>query len=1241
MVNIDLINLGTGANTGDGDSLRVGAAKINQNFSNVLEFLESLEEDTNEDRLPNVFHVSIDGIAGNVGTSVADSVPSVKEAVELANAYVAANPSQSALVVIHPGQYTEQNPITVKRNISIYGKGLRVVDLVPQNPFESFFLVDSGFKAWGLSIIGMQADSTRQAWCFEFDANADNTGIGASGTGAYILKSPYIQNCSSYTAEDDAGQAGSTSTGSSGGGLKVDGNACAPNSPIRSMVVDSFTQVNLGGPGCLVTNDGYAQLVSFFGTFCTYHCKADKGGQINFTGGTTDFGNYGLVADGYSSEPMYTALATRAHYGASRVQKNFTLNTTTDVFTCNAHGLVLNDQVTFKALGGSLPAPLTQGTIYYARTITTNTFQVSTTSGGAALNITGSLVGNEDFEFTRQGELYIDTDNYTANRIGNDSRPGQGGLLFARLAFPRTGSLAADANTPGTVNSVYEDNGVFYADAVLDTAPAVVGKHEYVKNSGTVVVTRVGAFVDAQGNTIPTTPVAGLNTYTFIVTSVDYNHLTGLTRFGAFNYIPNANDSFYFVNTEYICQQSAMVITSAAPINQFGQVIPENDNTKVGYRVFVYNALNGGLRYPLADNQKLDFRRRSQISAPAHVFEYVGSGTNYDALPENGGVPIQANGYQELNNGRVFISWTNEKGDFGVSNRFLVDGTTGAVTIDASSLSLSGLSAIGPFSRNGGLSTVGVQALEISDNINMISSLGIPDINTIPTQTAVVGYIDSIFTGGSEVDALNINGVFFTAATDESQYPSTRPQLVPFQYGDMIWDASKRAWLGWSGTSFSNELSVTVLKDGSTYYTFNQATEPLFRNQGEPSQSALQNGDRWNNPGKFNAIYDNGVWISEVESSVANGLRLYTTPAFSNITNGVGLLSTDNGAYVVKLTGNDFKRSTDYGANWTTYTTPGNCSRFNIGLDGTWFYYGQSWAAWFLIDTPGLYYSKNQGATWTSMSSPSLYLSFITSLANGRFIHYEGAGGRINYSDDNGASWTVLYTTSEQIRAGAILANGTLIKYNGDASGLNPVIAYSTDGGSSWTVSATGIDLTDYSRSDAFVVHGNTIYYRKTNNILYKSDNYGVTEAAVAPASTTVYKIDNTNQLLYYSGGIVFKSPGSGYYVDYSADIFNFNAKVNDLVFTYKLQVGGAAHNATNFYTVVVTYTNFQTQLSTDYTLSLNDPYPTTTLATVVVPIADFSEFGASIKLKSIANVGNPGGINLTISLNGSIVYAS
>jgi energy-converting hydrogenase Eha subunit G len=55
---------------------------------------------------------------------------------------------------------------------------------------------------------------------------------------------------------------------------------------------------------------------------------------------------------------------------------------TTDIFTATAHNFVNTDQVVFSSITGG--AGITAGVAYYVISATTNTFQVSTTSGGAA-----------------------------------------------------------------------------------------------------------------------------------------------------------------------------------------------------------------------------------------------------------------------------------------------------------------------------------------------------------------------------------------------------------------------------------------------------------------------------------------------------------------------------------------------------------------------------------------------------------------------------------------------------------------------------------------------------------------------------------------------------------------------------------------------------------------------------------------------------------------------------------------
>ena len=57
----------------------------------------------------------------------------------------------------------------------------------------------------------------------------------------------------------------------------------------------------------------------------------------------------------------------------------------TDVITCEAHGFSSGQTVVFS---GTMPGGLTEGTTYYVRDVTTDTFKVAATSGGEAIDIT-------------------------------------------------------------------------------------------------------------------------------------------------------------------------------------------------------------------------------------------------------------------------------------------------------------------------------------------------------------------------------------------------------------------------------------------------------------------------------------------------------------------------------------------------------------------------------------------------------------------------------------------------------------------------------------------------------------------------------------------------------------------------------------------------------------------------------------------------------------------------------------
>lgn len=72
-------------------------------------------------------------------------------------------------------------------------------------------------------------------------------------------------------------------------------------------------------------------------------------------------------------------------------EKEFSVDLTAETVLVPAHGYAANQKITFT--GDTVPGGLTEGTVYFAVTVATDTFQVSLTSGGAAINLTSYNAG--------------------------------------------------------------------------------------------------------------------------------------------------------------------------------------------------------------------------------------------------------------------------------------------------------------------------------------------------------------------------------------------------------------------------------------------------------------------------------------------------------------------------------------------------------------------------------------------------------------------------------------------------------------------------------------------------------------------------------------------------------------------------------------------------------------------------------------------------------------------------------
>jgi hypothetical protein len=73
----------------------------------------------------------------------------------------------------------------------------------------------------------------------------------------------------------------------------------------------------------------------------------------------------------------------------------YTVDFTTDTMTATAHGLTNNTVVRVINVGGAFPGPLVRTLNYFVVNVAANTFQLSLTSGGAAINITDNGTGDQ------------------------------------------------------------------------------------------------------------------------------------------------------------------------------------------------------------------------------------------------------------------------------------------------------------------------------------------------------------------------------------------------------------------------------------------------------------------------------------------------------------------------------------------------------------------------------------------------------------------------------------------------------------------------------------------------------------------------------------------------------------------------------------------------------------------------------------------------------------------------------
>ena len=247
--------------------------------------------------LPTLYVSSTDGDDTNDGRSIQYPLRTIKRAASLATpgydgryGFDTGSIYTGYVIKVQAGTYLEDNPVILPKNTTIWGAGLRITKINAKTPTEDLFLVNSGCYIAEVTMGGLRL--------YPDQINPERGFAIAFQPGAFITTSPYVQNCSQISNQENSFTELYEDIPPGGGGLYVNGDVIDPDSPLASMVLDAYTQISPNGVGCLVNGRGFIQLVSFFNNFSYYAIRVNNGGQATLNNSNISFGLYGMYASG-------------------------------------------------------------------------------------------------------------------------------------------------------------------------------------------------------------------------------------------------------------------------------------------------------------------------------------------------------------------------------------------------------------------------------------------------------------------------------------------------------------------------------------------------------------------------------------------------------------------------------------------------------------------------------------------------------------------------------------------------------------------------------------------------------------------------------------------------------------------------------------------------------------------------------------------------------------------------------
>ena len=628
-------------------------------------------------------------------------------------------------VLISAGDYYIDNPVIVPDNVTVKGDSLRSVNIRPLNAGRDLLRVRNGcyfgevtFRD-GLSA-GVPAYTFAYAVAFDDPTDPNCSRVGYTflpTTKPLISQSPYIQN---VTLLSFLG----------GNGVLVDGSlVTTPNTPTnqiesenpvsglapeqgKSMVANAFTMLSFGGTGWRVINDAYVQIVSCFQIFMLNGCYTQSGGYCSITNSATNFGLYALRSSGFSPNAFAFDKGYIGTTGATGSKQTITAFGWTrpdgpvEEFVLQIYDPSTNANLTnsYKTtLGNYLSTSFNAAT---AVNLSTNTFTVV-----AHGFLNQDQVSYESNGGTLLGGLF-DGDLFYVKKLTNDTFQ----LYYDNSLTKQVDITFAGVGTQFFNRQDYElfvDNVTETHNTFQDLVLAAGSGSGYTFAPGDLVEGTTGGF-PSRGYVYSYD--SGTRTLTLAINKVTIGITETRNVFAAASSITQVAGS----------SVSYTVSTATARTDLYGadfEIAP---------------TLTGGAFTNTATlpGKKIWFHRPSITNSSAHTWEYAGSGTDYNALPQNGGKTVPF--YEQVSEqaGRVYTSGTNELGDFKVGSFVTAFNRTGNVTF-TNKITVDTLDVLR-------LGVGGVVIEEISTDIELGNNeVGGPKDSRISTQLANYSYLQN------------------------------------------------------------------------------------------------------------------------------------------------------------------------------------------------------------------------------------------------------------------------------------------------------------------------------------------------------------------------------------------------------------------------------------------------------------------------------------------------------------------